>query len=257
MPTPGNEGQRVQDQNDWQVQFSLKSGEFNNNFSGFGMHKEAELSGDYFDGYTPPRFTAYLEINSNHPESKYKIAKDIVPVKENHVWTYNLETNVPDDKIRLSWDLNGFDPEDKQLILVDAFTNKIMDMTAVSEFEYPFVDTREIKIIYGSEDFVAQQLNPENPFLSNYPNPFLDQTTISFGLPGAENDQFKVRFEVFDLIGQKVTNIAEEVYMTGYHQLTLNKAQLNNNLKSGIYLLKMLVSGNSGNYSSSLRLMIK
>jgi hypothetical protein len=257
MPNPGNEGQRVQDQNDWQVQFSLRSGEFHNDYSGIGMHEEADFSGDYFDGYTPPRFTAYLEMNSNHPESKYKIAKDIVPVENNHVWTYNLETNVPDDKVKLSWDLGGFDPGEKQLIMMDISNNKIIDMTSRSEFEYPYVDNKQIKIFYGTGDFIAEQLSPEKPYLSNYPNPFIGQTTISFGLPGSENDQFRVRFEVFDITGQMVTSIAEGVYMSGYHELTLNKAQLNIQLKSGIYLLKMLVSGNSANYSSSLRLMIK
>lgn len=77
---------------------------------------------------------------------------------------------------------------------------------------------------------------PQNPpfiFALNppCPNPFNDQTTLSFSLPTASS----IRLEVFDMLGQRVTRLARGVYRTGWHQITFH-AQ---GLSSGVYLVRL------------------
>jgi hypothetical protein len=194
-------------------------------------------------------------MNSHHPESDFKFAKDIVPVKNGHVWIYNIETNLPGEKIILEWNSEGFDPGDRQLLLLDVSTNRVIDMTEVQHYSFDYAEKKTLKFFYGTADFIEQNLRPEKPFISNYPNPFDEKTTISFGLPGELKSEYRVRLELFNSMGQKVTTLEDKVYMAGYHEFTMNRDQMGTiTQKSGIYILKMSISGGS---SQAIRIMMK
>jgi hypothetical protein len=65
----------------------------------------------------------------------------------------------------------------------------------------------------------------------NYPNPFNPRTTIRFGLPLEE----RVRIEVYDVLGRRVTTIANDVYAAGVHMVEFNGQAL----ASGVYFVRM------------------
>ncbi len=67
--------------------------------------------------------------------------------------------------------------------------------------------------------------------LPNYPNPFNEQTVVSFKIP----ERRLVDISVFDLQGRKVSKIAHRVFAAGLHKLNFNA----HNLSSGIYLLSI------------------
>ncbi len=71
--------------------------------------------------------------------------------------------------------------------------------------------------------------------LSNYPNPFRDQTNIQFSLDRAQ----PVRIEVFDVLGRRITRLVDEVLLSGTHSVTLDAVSL----PSGLYTV--LMSGES------------
>ncbi len=81
-------------------------------------------------------------------------------------------------------------------------------------------------------DIDDQNSLPENfELFQNFPNPFNPSTTIRFSLP--ENS--KVSLEVFDIIGQKVTELAYGEFAAGFHEVKFNSS----NLSSGLYIYKL------------------
>lgn len=65
----------------------------------------------------------------------------------------------------------------------------------------------------------------------NYPNPFNQSTEIIFRLP----ERAKVKLEIFDLLGQKITTIVNQEFSVGSHKVTWNT----NGAASGMYFYKL------------------
>ena len=65
----------------------------------------------------------------------------------------------------------------------------------------------------------------------NYPNPFNPSTTIEFALPQDSH----VQLDVYNILGQKVMTLLNEVRQTGYHSVRLDGT----NLASGVYLYRL------------------
>ncbi|MDL1892028.1 T9SS type A sorting domain-containing protein [Sphingobacteriales bacterium CHB3] len=81
------------------------------------------------------------------------------------------------------------------------------------------------------------QLQPTRLALGqNYPNPFNPSTAIAYEVP----QEGRVTLEVFNLIGQKVATVLDEVKPAGFYSLEFGATQLT----SGVYMYK-LTAGNS------------
>ena len=95
-------------------------------------------------------------------------------------------------------------------------------------FEY-FSTTAEVNIgITG----IAGGTIPEDFSLSqNYPNPFNPTTTIRYGLPEESN----VKVMIYNLLGQLVTTLTDEVKKAGYYDDVFNAGRL----ASGTYLVSI------------------
>jgi len=72
----------------------------------------------------------------------------------------------------------------------------------------------------------------------NYPNPFNASTTIAFDLP----ERSEVRLEIFDLLGRRVAELANQVLEPGRHQHTW----VASSYATGVYIVRLEVSGGSG-----------
>ncbi len=90
---------------------------------------------------------------------------------------------------------------------------------------------------------IALRYNPEHEFLpqkselaQNYPNPFNPATTIRFGLP----QESKVRLTVYNILGQKVKELADEVLPAGYHTVRWDgRTAQGSRAASGLYLYRL------------------
>jgi len=71
-----------------------------------------------------------------------------------------------------------------------------------------------------------------------YPNPFNNETIVSFNLPAAG----RAAIELFNIKGQQIAVLADEVYSAGQYQLKIG-GEITGNLASGIYLIKMESGG--------------
>jgi hypothetical protein len=78
----------------------------------------------------------------------------------------------------------------------------------------------------------------------NYPNPFNSKTTITYSL----SHNGYVSLKVYNLIGQEVAILADEVMFSGTHQVTWNAK----NSPSGLYFIEITV----GNHSIIKKMML-
>lgn len=65
----------------------------------------------------------------------------------------------------------------------------------------------------------------------NYPNPFNPSTVIEFELP----ESSEIRLEVFDMLGKRVSLLADEFRSSGTHQIRFDASTLS----SGIYMYRL------------------
>ncbi len=84
----------------------------------------------------------------------------------------------------------------------------------------------------------------------NYPNPFNPSTTIRYALPS----ESKVKLSVYNLLGQLVTTLVNNVEQTGYHEVVFNAL----NLASGVYFYTIDVKSTDGkqNFQSAKKLIL-
>ena len=81
----------------------------------------------------------------------------------------------------------------------------------------------------------------------NYPNPFNPSTSIRFSLPV----DAQVTIGVYNLVGEKVAEIASGNLSAGSHNITFDASKLT----SGIYFYRLDATGSSGKTFSSVKKM--
>ncbi len=86
----------------------------------------------------------------------------------------------------------------------------------------------------------------------NHPNPFNPSTIIKFQLPVDAN----VKIELFNSIGQKVSELLNSDLSGGVHEVTFEGSSASGGLSSGIYYYTMNAVGKDGNIFTSTKKMI-
>jgi len=72
--------------------------------------------------------------------------------------------------------------------------------------------------------------------LSNYPNPFNPETNIRFTVPEIS----RVNISIYNMLGQKVRTLVNNVMITGYHTVTWNACNdMGDPVASGVYIYVM------------------
>jgi hypothetical protein len=123
----------------------------------------------------------------------------------------------------LSWISFGHHPREFKM-----FKGKLDN---IKFYNYP------VEIDTGATGIDQRKQLPEKVELSqNYPNPFNPTTTIKFSLP----TQQKVNLAVYNLIGQKVVELASEKFAPGTHSIIWDaKNSSGSTVSSGMYFYKL------------------
>jgi len=120
---------------------------------------------------------------------------------------------------------NNYDIEELQFEI--NFSSLHTDMLHILNFSLP---TQQVTP--NSEDILLVN----NLSMSNYPNPFNPETTISFYLP----EDSEVSLDIFNIKGQLVKRIANNIFTKGNHQvLWKGTNEQNQKVTSGIYMYKL------------------
>jgi hypothetical protein len=91
----------------------------------------------------------------------------------------------------------------------------------------------------GDDDSAPTDLKPQTIALqANYPNPFNPVTQIPFELPG----QSRVHLAVYDVLGRQVAVLADRVYASGRHEVSLDAS----GMSSGVYVVRMTATPDQG-----------
>ncbi len=105
-------------------------------------------------------------------------------------------------------------------------------------WNYTFVGDMDAVAIDDVETPSAYRLN------NNYPNPFNPSTVISYKIANAE----QVRLSVYNVLGQEVAVLVDEVQNAGAHELQFNAGTL----ASGIYMYRL----EAGGYTSTQKMIL-
>ena len=109
-------------------------------------------------------------------------------------------------------------------------------------------DVVTVEFIYEGTD-AGTNIIAVTKLMSNYPNPFNPITNISYSINEAGN----VRLEIYNLKGQLVKTLVNEVQETGEYTASWNGTDNSNKpVSSGVYLYKM----KSANYSSTKKMIL-
>lgn len=219
----------------WEVVFSLKNGDMINEFGGFGMNKDASSSNDRFDDFTLPRFFDYLEVNHHKTFANSPYTKDIIPVEDNHIWEFSVESNLSEPTMVLSWDNTFYGDNEKRLILWDVSRQLAIDMRKVNTYAFESASASEFKVYYGDESFVQESVSTNGIVLHEvFPNPAREKATFAFSLPrDAEN--IPISLVVFDLMGRRIGTVVDGQFSHGYHEATW-QIQEQRDISGGVYL---------------------
>lgn len=147
-------------------------------------------------------------------------------------------------------DLNWY-PEKKEEYLAnkDDIIAALRDSMVNAKVFYDPLTMDATPLILEATTSTFERVVPGQLSLSNFPNPFSQETRIEFGL----DQPSEVTLSIYNLLGQKVFELPERSMATGPHAYNFNASQLTN----GIYLIKINARGIDGvNYVDSKKVIV-
>jgi hypothetical protein len=229
----------------------------------------------YFDGGRTPNTTYTYRVQAYNSLGVSAYSNEVTTTTIVPVELTSFVANVGENQISISWstatELNnsGFDLERK----LDGEWKKVTFIqgkgTTTEQQEYSYNDQFKYQSFKGTAQYRLKQIDfdgtysyskvvsveidftpKEYTLYQNYPNPFNPSTTIKFALPF--NSQ--VRIVVYNLLGEQVDVILDQVKEVGYHNVNFNASTL----ASGVYIYTIDAKSVDGakNYSSVKKMML-
>ena len=140
--------------------------------------------------------------------------------------------NIFSDPLFVDWENGDFDLQENSPN-IDAGTVDVDFDGFVDIFDFngenPDIGLFEFDSgLLSNDELMPKKYNLYNP----YPNPFNPSTIISFFVP----EYSHVSIQIFDLNGRLVSNVANQYYVPGHHQINWSGEKFS----SGLYLVKMV-----------------
>ncbi|MCU7494521.1 MAG: T9SS type A sorting domain-containing protein [Ignavibacteria bacterium] len=226
--------------------------------------KEASVTGSWFTsanaGYYGTTQSMLTGIGNGNSCVSFKPELKVSAEYELYAWWVSSSNRTKDtpfiishkdgiDTVRIDQTVNGsmWSLIGKYTFSADT-TDKITISNAAKSGSYVVADAIRLVSYDAATSSVEESRN--NPVVSqyrlnqNYPNPFNPVTRISYYMP----KEGHVSLRVFDVLGNEVARLVDEVESAGSHQAEFS-AQ---NLSSGIYFYTL----NSGSFIETKKLMV-
>src|SRR5690554_59833 len=218
-------------------------------------------------------YSGQIMITSNDPENEIAYI-DVTAVAAACMFPpTNLEASVQGGSIFLVWEepdmeeirynsnengiIESRNREERNLLGYNVYRDDVMINTeTVTETDYEDIVTEigfysyyvtalyevgeseasnivEVEVTVSVDDLTSPFVNE---LRQNYPNPFNPETTIEFSLETRQ----RVKINIYNITGQQVKTIVDDVLDAGEHRIVWNSVGSNNKkLPSGIYLYRM------------------
>jgi len=178
--------------------------------------------------------------NQVHGENFQDVATNVVSELDGIIYTVTFATSLEGANVFIiKTDLDGSEIWRSQINggagdLIINSERHIIDAGSSGKYgndtEVYFLNVNQLGDITAISDQPIE--NPVNFKLNNnYPNPFNNQTKISFQLSQTEY----VELSVYNIIGQKIKTLINEIYSAGTHSIGFNS----DGLASGVYFYKL------------------
>jgi hypothetical protein len=126
------------------------------------------------------------------------------------------------------------------------YDDVVIPNVVVNEGEFTVLNIPMVSNMVGNEDYIPPEVGVT---ISNYPNPFNPITTICFNITKSAH----VNVTVYNIRGQKVTQLVDENMPIGLHKVAWNgKDENSNSCASGMYLYRL----NTGDTTLTHKMMM-
>lgn len=225
---------------DFEIDFNFSDGQFNGTLT-IGL--SANGSDNFVEGidiYAPPpapsgAFDTYLRFNN---ESYIK--KVLFNGNESKEIVTNYSKTTGNNPIQITWNTDKLPTSKWRLYFIDNFGGDFLVKTPITNFNGSIIP-EEINSILEKQLRLIIEYDPTYTSLNefrelpsnfrlfqNYPNPFNPITQIRYTLPKSD----RVRLKVFDLKGNKIAQLQDQLMSAGSYSVTFNASSL----PSGVYV---------------------
>ncbi|MCI0690997.1 choice-of-anchor D domain-containing protein [candidate division KSB1 bacterium] len=215
-----------------------------------GVRPEAADDWDVYDLYEPPPIGDYVAVYFPHQDWADKsgdFAGDFrTPFPEGAVWEFEVKTNLKNELTTLRFENLVAVPDQFAIHLFDKNHQILKDLRKNGHYTYKELGELlpgRFELIVGTAAFTQgrtttlQDLPNEFQLHPNYPNPFNNETILSFSLPQAA----PVWLKIFDIMGRQVSVLSDgRVWGKGRHYLQWEGDDQNGvKIGSGVYILSL------------------
>ena len=176
-------------------------------------------SDDFDEVVVPtPEGLNLVGLRSSHPELFASFSKDVVPTQRNFVWNFDVSHSNSTSRTALNWDNSYFGINDRELVLFDPATARVVDMKQYSKIEIS-QETKRLMFIYGDKKYIQEKLDGLLPVIGMpYPNPTDADVFIPFNITEEAGQAF-VKIDVYDHLGAHVATLANDTFKPGTYQM--------------------------------------
>jgi hypothetical protein len=226
-----------------------------------GFFEEAAAGFGPADRAQPPAIGPHVRLSAV-PEEGPALARSLKPPSsEGAAWTLELRLQTGEPlasarEVGVALSEEGSRPPGFQRYVVDLGREKRLPVTngSVTARLTPERPVARLRVIVGTEAFARQNSGgaalaiTETKLRANAPNPFAEQTTISYQLAEAE----EVTLRVYDVLGRRVRTLVDGERERGVHQVEWRPGSGGQALASGVYFCRM----RAGSYTETRKLVV-
>jgi hypothetical protein len=228
----------------WSVKLNYESG-INRDYENYlGIAKTAKQGMDMLDNRKPPLFLDQGFLYFPRPvwdETFQRFSSDFRPeIGDGQTWDFEVANPRKSSSI-IRFD--GIDkiPNDYRVVLINSWNSTPFDLRKDSKYSFTSVaEKMQFKFIVGTADYVEKEIANIIPhefeLVQNFPNPFNSSTSISVKLPRDAN----IRLDIYNSLGQLVTNVADGYYTAGVHTFSWDgNDAAGSSTASGVYFYRL------------------
>jgi hypothetical protein len=252
----------------WQVQLSVRCGEYHDAQNYLGISDSALPGWDAQDYSEPPPPFTFVSLYFVHEDRDYrpgKFATDFrCPFEEGETWDFTVESNVSETAVDLDVVGARSIPDSLVVAIFDLATNASFNPRENGHYQFstgiPLYE-RAFRFAVGSEAYVEEVRNalpvlPDHYALGqNYPNPFRHNTEIRFELAYCEEPSVQhVWLGIYNAAGRLVRTLVDQYHEPGRYVVPWDGLDASGRASSdGLYFYRL--TADNGRWSQTRKMV--